>query len=108
LMVQALFHVEYFPSADCIRSLHFFLLRVFEKLIESIVLLFFAAILPLVQQIFKDHSIIFARSAIYPLFPYKYLLFSAHSIFIVSGNSHAIIKENLKCDKCFLYDRIRS
>jgi hypothetical protein len=70
--------------------------------------LFFAAILPLVQQIFKDHNIIFARSAIYPLFPYKYLLFSAHSIFIVSGNSHAIIKENLKCDKCFLYDRIRS
>jgi hypothetical protein len=45
---------------------------------------------------------------IYPLFPYKYLLFPAHSIFIVSGNSHAIIKENLKCDKCFLYDRIRS
>jgi hypothetical protein len=47
-------------------------------------------------------------NGIYPLFPYKYLLFPAHSIFIVSGNSHAIIKENLKCDKCFLYDRIRS
>jgi hypothetical protein len=29
---------------------------------------------------------------IYPLFPYKYLLFPAHSTFIVSGNSHAIIK----------------
>ena len=54
------------------------------------------------NHIFKDHNIIFARSAIYPLFPYKYLLFPTHSIFIVSGNSYAIIKENLKCDKCFL------
>ena len=44
-MVRALFHVEYFPSAHCIRSLHFFLLES-EKLIESIVFLFFCFLPP--------------------------------------------------------------